>query len=447
MTAHVVLQGTAAINLSTLDPQEAASFREQLTLQQRTFDGTFHAVPYYYDYGDGWLHVPIGWLLNRADLLPGMHIEDKRSDGKALPAGTCAHVQFGVDPFPSEQPKAIEDAVANTQRNTLGGLFLAPTRAGKSLMSLETACRLGGSTLILVDDIDLARQFQRDIEEHLRMPCGIVRQQEADWDKPFVIAMAQTIIRREIPLEVARAFRTIIVDECNSAPCSLTWTALSRFHARYTIGLTATPDRKDGLEQAIRWIIGPDVIANCHRKLEADVHWLPVRWTYEGRLNRPDPIKAEKIVMEDWSRINLLANEAVKGVKAGRRVLMMCNLRAHVDRLTEAVRELGVEVGQYVSGSSPADMRHPVCIATYKKAARGLDYKPPATLFIPAGPVSDIRQAVGRALQPQVPHRTLILDPVDLQSGLMRWANNRARYYSSRGFVYRNQLPDKRWVA
>ena len=412
---------------------------------QRSFDGELVPQVYFADYGDGWLHVPKGWLLNRPDLMALAQITDNRSDGRPLPAGTCAHVIFGEHPHPPTQPAAIEAAVYNATRNNHGGLFLAPTRAGKSLMSLETACRLGGSTLILVDDVDLARQFKRDVEEHLRMPCGLVRRDVSDYDQPFVVAMAQTLIRRDLPRDFVRGFRTIIIDECNSAPCSLIWTALSRLHARYIIGLTATPDRKDGLQQAIRWIIGPEVIANCERKLEADVHWLPIRWTYEGRLSsRLDPIKAEKVVMEDWSRINFLATEAANGVKAGRRVLMMCNLREHVDRLTGALHALGVDAGQYVSGSTPADMRHDVVVATYKKAARGLDFKPPATLFIPAGPVSDIRQAVGRALQPQVPHRTLILDPVDMCKPLIKWAQKRAAYYSSKGFVYRNNLPDRR---
>lgn len=436
------------MDLSTLPPEAATSYRSELTLVQHQFDGTLSPHPYFYDYGDGWLHVPKGWLLGKPELMQHARVEDNRSDGRPLPAGTCAHVTFGVPPFPPSQPDAIEQAVYNAKRTNHGGLFLAPTRSGKSLMSLETACRLGGSTLILVDDVDLLRQFKRDVEEHLRMPCGVVQRGEADYDKLFVVAMAQTLIRRDLPPSFARAFRTVIVDECNSAPCSLIWTALSRLHARYIIGLTATPDRKDGLMDAIRWVVGPEVIANCQRRLEADVHWLPVRWTYEGRLgNRSDPIRAEKVVMEDRSRINKLANEAAAGVKAGRRVLMMCNLRDHVDRLTEAIRGLGVDAGQYVAGSSPADMRHDVVIATYKKAARGLDFKPPATLFIPAGPVSDIRQAVGRALQPQVPHRTLILDPVDLCGPLIKWAQRRAHYYSSQGFVYRNQLPDRRWVA
>lgn len=426
----------------------AGSFRSELTLIQRGFDGVDQPQTYFFDYDDGWLHVPKGWLLQKLWTLPAnLRIEDKRSDGAALPAGTRAHVTFGVPPFPSTQPQAIEQAVSNSQRNNHGGLFLAPTRSGKSLMSLEAACRLGGSTIIVVDDVDLLRQFKRDVEEHLRMPCGVVQREQADYDKPFVVAMAQTLIRRDLPLDFKRAFRTVIVDECNSAPCGTIWGALSRLHARYVIGLTATPDRKDGLQQAIRWAIGPDVIANCERKLEADVHWLPIPWTYEGRLSRPDPIKAEKVVMDDWSRVNRLAREAVNGVEAGRRVLMMCNLREHVDRLMHSIRELGADVGQYVAGSTPTDMKHDIVIATYKKAARGLDFKPPATLFIPAGPVSDIRQAVGRALQPQVPHRTLILDPVDLHGGLIKWAQKRARYYSSNGFVYRNQLPDRRWVA
>lgn len=445
---QIWLQGTAAINLASLDQATANAVRAELTLTKRGYNEPDESIAFWIDYRDGWLHVPKGWLLSHAPwLLANATIHDQRSDGFPLPPGTWPRVTFGAPPHPSGQPKAIEEAVTNATFNGHGGLFLAPTRSGKSLMALAAACKLGGSTLIIVDDTELLKQFVRDVGDHLGMECGVIQGGTFDWRKPFVVAMAQTLINRQLPNEVRRAFRTVIVDECQSAPCKRMWTALSRIHSRYVLGLSATPDRKDGLGVAIRWIIGPTV-TNLHRKLDADVHWLWLDWTYEGnitRYGRVDRIKAEKAVMGDQSRVNRIAHEAVEGVKAGRRVLIMATMREHITKLAEAVAALGVEPGLFVGGETC--MTKAVTCSSYAKAAKGVDFKPPQTLFIPAGPVRDIRQAVGRALQPQVPHKTMIVHPVDLEPGLVKWTEACAQYYAECGFVFRNSLPGRSRVA
>ena len=378
--------------------------------------------------------------------MSGVQWNDQRSDGMPLPPGTRAHVAFGVAPHPPGQLNFIESIVAGCRSNGHGGLALAPTRSGKTLCSLEAACRLGRSTLILVDNVELMLQWAEEVRKHLRVGCGIIRQDDFDISQPFTVATVQTLMHRQLPEEVRRRWGTVIVDECNVVPCMSLWTLLPRLYNRYLIGLTATPDRKDGLGEAIRWIIGP-VLAHLERRMEADVHWLALPWTADKAMkSSPSPVEVDGIVMGDQGRINRLAAAAVSGLRSGRRVLMMATLVEHCEKLAEAVNALGAATDLFVGSASKAALSAPVTIATYKKAAKGLSFEPPHTLFIPAGPVSDIRQAVGRALQPQVPHRTMILHPVDMTSVLRKWANNCATYYARCGFPFRNSMPE-RWVA
>jgi hypothetical protein len=352
-----------------------------------------------------------------------------------------------VAPHPPGQPQFIDNIVEGCRLNGHGGLALAPTRAGKTLCSLEAACRLGRSTLILVDNVELMKQWAHEVRTHLRVGCGIIREDSFDYSQPFTVATVQTLMRRQLPEEVRHAWGTVIVDECNVVPCASLWSLIPRLYNRYLVGLTATPDRKDGLGEAIRWIIGP-VIASLERRMAADVHWLPLTWTAEHAMkSAPSPVEVDSVVMRDQGRVNRLATEAVAGLKSSRRVLMMATLVEHCERLAEAVAALGASADLFVGSAAMESLRAPVTIATYKKAAKGLSFDPPHTLFIPAGPVSDIRQAVGRALQPQVPHRTMILHPVDMTPVLRKWATNCARYYSQVGFTPRNAIPEGRWVA
>jgi len=436
----VTLQGTASIELATAPPGVVEMVQRALTLTRQQIDGEQVPVPFW-TMDDNWLHVPRGWLLSRPDICSQVtEWTDARSDGTPLPPGTRAHVTFGVHPFPAGQPQAIHDAHVECVRNTHGGLFVAPTRSGKSLMSLELACRLGGSTLILVDNGGLMSQFGRDIVGPLQSSYGIVRMNEFDVSHPFTIATAQTLARRQLTNDIRKRWRTVIVDECSSAPCEQIWSAVRRLHARFVIGLSATPDRGDGLGDAIQWVIGP-TLTTLERQLEADVHWRPLLWTHEGSISqwgKTSWVKAEKAAMDDRSRVQTIAEDAVNAVSAGRRVLVMCGIVEHAHRIANAVSQLGVTPGLYLGEHT--QMSHKVTLSTYKKASKGIDFQPPPTCFIPAGPRSDIRQAVGRALQPQVPHRTLILDPIDLTRPLIKWAMNRCAYYRSCGFQFRNSL-------
>ena len=439
---RVWLHGTAAIDTSSLPPETTTLVRSSLTIPKIDYRLGPQPTPFFLDNGDGWIQVPRGWLLNAPAWLPRPHYLDNRSDGQPLPIGTrVCGVTFGEEPYPSGQPAFIQAIVDGCLLNGHGGLALAPTRAGKTLCALEAACKLGRSTLVLVTNAELLKQWKREIEDNLRVECGVIREKQFEVGYPFTVAMAQTLIRRQLPPEARRAWGTVIVDECSVVPCPLLFTALSRLSSRYVIGLTATPDRKDGLTEAIGWMIGP-LIASLYRKLDADVHWMPFYWTAEQVPNCSSPVQVDSWLMEDVSRVNNLATEVMRGLAADRRVLMMATRVEHCRRLAAAVYDHhNVPVDLLVGGACMKGMTNPVTVATYAKAEKGLDFDPPHTLFIPAGPVKDIRQAAGRALQPQVPHRTMILDPVDLTPQLIKWAEARAEFYASRGFAFRNDIP------
>jgi superfamily II DNA or RNA helicase len=354
--------------------------------------------------------------------------------------------------------------VAGAKRNMHGGLCLAPTRAGKTLCSIEAACRLGGSFLILVDRKPLLDQWVGAVRDHVRdgngrpLPVGVINADHFDMppDYPVVVAMIQTLVRRSLDRETRRAWRTLIVDECQSAPCRTIWTALERVESAYVFGLTATPDRKDGLQRAIAWTIGPH-IANLERDLKAEVHFLQVPWANtkvpkrkgsknfrEPRLMRPggrgvDINEAEKSLLRDKSRVALIAAEAMKAVRAGREVLILVRLRAHAEVIAKAVRQAGGNPGVYMPPNATAEqMRKNPRVATYGIAAKGIDFQPPPTLCIIAGPRTDVRQAVGRVLQPQAPHTPLVVDVVDGVEPLMKQAHYRLEFYRSKGFTIRN---------
>lgn len=459
------LAGTLALDLRTTPPDLVQRLKRELSLYQRGFNGDGRLVCFALEY-DGWLHVPRGYPLTKegAWLLDEVVIDEHRSLGHALPAGCRANVTFGAPPYPPDQPKAIRQAVENTRRNTHGGLFLAPTRSGKTLCSVEVACRLGGSTLILVDRKPLIDQWKEAIEKHVvdaednPVRCGVIRAESHDLppEYPFVVATLQTVVNRP-ELSGSRGWRTVIVDECQGAPCALVWSALRRIECHYVFGLSATPDRSDGLGPAIPWIIGPQ-IAELHREMHADVHFLQIAYADEpipkrkgskntrpAKLTKPtgavNTVEAEKALLRDSARTARVAREAHTAIQSGRQVLVLVGLRDHASALARECRRLGLEPGLYIGGqASTAEMKKNPVIATYGIAAKGIDFQPPPTLCILAGPRSDVRQAIGRVLQPQAPHTPMILDIVDGARPLIGQAHRRRRFYEDRQFNVRNEV-------
>jgi hypothetical protein len=449
------LGGTLAIDLASAPARllpRLDRVRTSLTLRRRCF-GSDEAteVPFWFEEA-GWLHVPKGWLLTAGKAwLSELDVEDGRSAGTPLPAGTAVTVGLGIAPFPAGQPGFVADIVAGSRANRHGGLALAPTRAGKTLCAIEAACRLGGSTLVLVDRSPLLRQWQEAIREFVRdgagkpLPCGIVREGRFEVGQPFAVGMLQTFARRRLSAEARRAFRTVIVDECQTSPCESVWSALRRLEARYVLGLTATPDRGDGLTEAIGWVIGP-LVAKLERRLDADVHYLHVPWRSRGKVpirnGCVNSVAVEKKLLADPARVAVIAAEAIRARAAGRRVLVLAGLREHVTRLAQEIEAQGYAPGVLMAGCEDYDaaMARDICVATLGFVEKGTDFKPPHTALFLAAPRSNVAQAVGRALQPQATCRTIIRDVVDEAPPLLGQAMRRSRYYGEKGFRMRNRI-------
>lgn len=468
------LSGAVSFRLSSLSPDQAKELRERLMLYRRGFDSS-GLVSFCLEHGD-WMHVPRGWYVTQAGSIPwmlGVDIHEGRVPGHALPPGAHANARFGVSQpglqLPPGQPQFISDLVSGCHRTGIGGMGEAPTRSGKTLCSLEAACRLGSSTLILVNQEVLMGQWTRAVEgdpdnpakPHLldghgrSMRCGVIRGDRFDMPPayPFVVAMVQTLMRRKLTPGQRAAFGTIIVDEADSAPCESIYGALRRLAARHVIGLSATPDRKDGLGQAITWVIGPQ-IASLARVLEGDVFFRHLRWrkvkipTADGsglraprvtKVGTVNSVEVEKSLMRDEQHVRQVALDAEWGVRQGEQVLIFVGLRAHARIISDACAALGLKPSIFMGGqTSRGNLRGNPVIATYSAAAKGSDIEPAPTLCVLTAPRSDVRQAMGRALQPSAPRRPKILDYVYSHPSLLKQARSRERTYAQKGLSLLN---------
>jgi superfamily II DNA or RNA helicase len=342
-----------------------------------------------------------------------------------------------------------------------GGVLSLDAGFGKTTVSLALSAHLKVRTLIVVHKEFLANQWRDRIQEFCPgATIGRIQQGTLDTDKDFVIAMIQTLCSRGedmIPPKIFDQFGLLIVDEAHHIGASAFSQAMFRFCPKYTLGLTATPERKDGLTRILYWFLGPEFFrvqrtgqkttrVECVQfKSEMYKEAPPV--TRFGKINMAEMINIVTDIPERNTVICGLVREALKGT---RRVLILSDRRTHCHYFHQ---EFGTELsGLYYGGLGEAELaessKKRVVIGTFSMAQEGLDI-PVLDTVILASPKSDIVQAIGRIMRetPGKQNDPLIYDIVDHWSVFHAMARKRANVYRAAGFEFASKseglvLPD-----
>src|SRR5439155_24871830 len=77
------------------------------------------------------------------------------------------------------------------------------------------------------------------------------RRGQGQADRHHDVAMIQSLTRRSDLQELFANYGLIVIDECHHVPASSVEACLRRASVRYVLGLTATPYRRDGLQDII----------------------------------------------------------------------------------------------------------------------------------------------------------------------------------------------------
>lgn len=303
------------------------------------------------------------------------------------------------------QPEAVE-ATMRTLLAGGGGILAVFTGGGKTCMALYIACQLKVKTLIIVNRTVLMQQWQDRIATFVPgARVGTVQGPIQDTqDKDIVVAMLQSLSQRAYDL---RGFGFSVVDECNHIAAPTFSQAMLHTNCRYKLGLSATPERKDGLTRVLTWFLGP-IFCTMKRQDEGRVMVEVVAFDCPD-FRLPPPSRLGKL---DFNGVlhalcyNDARNERIVDrlaqLPAERHTLVLSARRPHCETLASMLQARGVDARLYLGGMRPAALeeasRSRVLVATYSMAAEGLDIPSLNTLLL-ATPKGDVVQACGRVLR------------------------------------------------
>lgn len=171
------------------------------------------------------------------------------------------------------QARAVEEAMVYDQ-----GTITAPTGSGKTLMALEIIRRRGQKALIILHRADLAKQWIEVVRERLSIEAGLIGDGRWDIGSEITVAMIQSLsVKEQLAKELAVEFGIVLVDETHHVPAETFTKVLGWFPAKYRFGLSATVERRDGLEQMIYRSVGPCISTIERNEVQENGGTVPAR--------------------------------------------------------------------------------------------------------------------------------------------------------------------------
>jgi superfamily II DNA or RNA helicase len=333
------------------------------------------------------------------------------------------------------------------------GMICLQTGGGKTVCALYIASELKLKTLIVVHNTFLKDQWEDRIKAFLpKARIGRIQGETTDVsNKDIVIAMIQSISMKDYDPTVFHGFGLTVVDECHHIASEVFVQSFPKITSQHMLGLSATPDRKDGLMYVIEWFLGPIVFkSESADKEDSAVHvevfqhapddpvFNAVVYNAQGVMSTANMVNK---LAEFVPRTKMIADILDDVVVPGRQVLVLSDRVQHCKDILAALSPALQEKACILAQSVPAPRRAEWCsskailIATYSMCKEGFDVSTLNTLLM-ATPRPDIDQIVGRILRTEKSTRTinpLIIDIVD--STFRRQFQQRLALYKKRQYT------------
>lgn len=330
---------------------------------------------------------------------------------------------------------------------------------GKTVMALKIIELVGKKTRIIVHKEFLKNQWIERIEQFLPdAKIGCIQGQIIDVeDKDIVIVMLQSLSQKDYPDEIFKDFGLTIVDECHHISSEVFSKALQTNITAYSLALSATMDRKDGLSWVFKSFLGNLIYKESKRQddnvlvkaikfnVDNDEDYNEVEVDMRGNVKYSTMI-TKLCNYNSRSEFIVKVIEKELSINLNQQIILLSQNKSLLTYLEKAIKHRNIcSVGYYIGGMKANDLKESeskkLILATYQMAAEALDIKSLTTLVL-ATPKTDIVQASGRILR-EKHENPLIIDIVDSHDVFKRQFEKRKKFYLDQKYTIIKAEGDK----
>lgn len=423
---------------------------------------------------DGRVAIPRGCKAQLEQLIQEAHVTAHYSDERST--GNPIEMAFKGTLHPEQQ------IAADQMLEYEDGIMSAPTGFGKTVIGAYLIAAVGLPALVIVPKTALIAQWKSQLErfiditdnrEPVRTPKGRISKRQPPiigqigGGKTAVsglidVASFQSLSGKDrqtgepIVKDLVRNYGLIICDECHHAAAPQLELVLKSAPAKYVYGLSATPERSDGLTRALSMLCGPlrYVIDPKTQAIQQGIQRI-VRPRFTGiRLPAYEPGASFNQILDllcaHTARNELIVDDALEAASSGRHPLVLSKRKKHAEELCRLFRDRGHEpillTGEIDAKERKAilsklpgfEHEHRIIVATESLLSEGFDLAYLDNLFI-ATPIAwdgSVTQQAGRLHRNyDGKQRVEIFDYVDLSIPMLaRMYQKRLKTYAKLGY-------------
>lgn len=249
------------------------------------------------------------------------------------------------------------------------GVIRAPPRSGKTVLSTAAICKIGKKTIILAAQREWLDGFYETF-------CGSVTQKALTNARKDQVGFARTLAdfqKYDVCLTTYQTFNSVkgkkllsqirdyfsncFVDEIHMGAATNFAVCISRLNVQRRIGLSGTPNRKDGRYLIAKALVGPIIYTAKVERLKPNVRLVRTAYTknYKGRVLWTTMVSS---LEKDPARLKLIAQWALRDAKEGHMILIPLSQVIPIKALVLAINRLaGKKVAHPFFGGLKKDVR------------------------------------------------------------------------------------------
>ncbi len=337
--SYIVLEDSIYINISHLSRvliqslQNLAVFENPQVQILQNLRKPLYNIPRTikgYDQTKSQLIIPRGLMLGVIELFKQHKLDTTYIDKRFIQEEIFLNVTYKLR---DDQNYAIE---AINKKDF--SLCIAPPGFGKTLIGAKMIETRAVNTLIIVNKNMLLDQWIDRFIEYFgyeKKDIGFLGKSKNKLNNKLDIATMQSLKNNT---DIIKNYSFVIVDECHHIPALTFEKIVKQFRGKYILGLSATPNRKDGMEPLIFQQLG-SIAYEIKSKRKTTNKLKIVETNFQSEVNSFSDLIS--LLISDENRNNLIIEEIIK--YKNRKILLLTDRIEHIDNLELILKPKNIE--------------------------------------------------------------------------------------------------------